>query len=520
MIPLPLLQYPEVNDFENPTFECRESVVRRWASDLPVLNLARTVPELSDQLPLLVCEPLNPSDRLRLLELYRVPVNSVVAAAENRRLRQTPTSARARQRIKDGVLALCYDLANGYKVVMRDLLEHGREPANDKQLQTCIQRILEQLRNALMHSFRIYRAVPPKHYLEMHQLHLYAGRCGIATRPVSGTATPTEDQTPQQIYLRAMLLAIADPFRLVDGAIEELYRFLSRNTQLCRLAAGIGGDAKADGLFLLRCDSDLPPTLFGRAQFGRAGEVPYTLDATPLIRLLNQPKDASGEAVDSYAKWLLPRLKVAWERTSPRKQVHKKARVAGGLEAACYLLSPAGHQTLTGDQSPAHGIEVQELEDEEATTYTLETWQVTNESVNGFMLKHSEQAGLGMRVGDLVLIVPESGNKASTQPVIAVVRWFGTKERSMQCGIEILPGHPTAVTIESVLPNPDIPRGPGLYLPAVKSIQEPPTLVAPKGLHKPLRNLRVDIGSKKQTVSCGEVVTATEYIDRFRFGRA
>jgi hypothetical protein len=39
-------------------------------------------------------------------------------------------------------------------------------------------------------------------------------------------------------------------------------------------------------------------------------------------------------------------------------------------------------------------------------------------------------------------------------------------------------------------------------------------------MHQPLRNLRVDLGSKKQTVSCGEVLTSTEYIDRFRFGRA
>jgi hypothetical protein len=315
-----------------------------------------------------------------------------------------------------------------------------------------------------------------------------------------------------------MLLAIADPFRLVDGAIEDLYRFLCRNAELCRLTAGIGGDAKADGLFLLRSDGDLPPTLFGRAQLNRAGEVPYTLDATPLIRLLEQPKDASGESVESYAKWLLPRFKAAWERASPRKQVNKKARVAGGFEAICYLLSPAGHDALTGGEGPALGIEVQELEDEEATAYTLETWSIVNESVNGFMLSHPDQAGLGIRVGDLVLIVPELDK--TPQPVVAVVRWFGSKERTMQCGVEILPGHPTAITMETVLPNPELPRGPGLYLPAVKSIQAPPTLVAPKGLHKPMRNLRVDIGSKKQTVSCGEVLTATEYIDRFRFGRA
>ena len=514
----PQLQYPEVNDFENPTFERRESVVRRWAGNLPVLNLVKTVPELTGQLPLLVHEPLSPTDRMKLLEHFRTPINSIVAAAENRRLRQTPISSGARQKIKDGVLTLCYDLADGYKAAMHDLLERDREPASDKQLQICIHRILEQLRNALMHSFRIYRAVPPKHYLEMHQLHLYADRCGIATKPAPDSDTSPEENTPLQIYSRAMLLAIADPFRLVDGAIEDLYRFLCRNAELCRLSAGIGGDAKADGLFLLRSESDLPPTLFGRAQLDRAGEAPYTLDATPLIHLLEQPKDAGGESVETYAKWLLPRFKAAWERTSPRKQTNKKARVAGGFEAICYLLSPAGHDALTGGEGPALGIEVQELEDEEATAYTLETWNIVNESVNGFMLSHPDQAGLGIRVGDLVLIVPELDK--TPQPVVAVVRWFGSKDRTMQCGVEVLPGHPTAITMETVLPNPELPRGPGLYLPAAKSVQAPPTLVAPKGLHKPLRNLRVDIGSKKQTVSCGEVLTATEYIDRFRFGRA
>jgi hypothetical protein len=519
MIAPPQLQFPEVNDFENPTFERRESVVRRWAGDLPVMNLQRAVPEISGQLPMLVVEPLSPGDKLRLLELFRIAVNNVVAAAENRRLRQTPISASARQRIKDGVLGLCFDLANGYKAVMHDLLARGREPAGDKLLQLCIQRVLEQLRNALMHSFRIYRAVPPKHYLEMHQLHLYADRCGIATTPTPDRSTPVEDQTPQRVYLRAMLLAIADPFRLVDGAIEDLYRFLAHNVQLCRLVSGIAGDARSDGLFLLRSDSDLPPTLFGRAKLDRAGDAPYTLDATPLVQLLKQPTDANGEPLETYAKWLLPRFKVAWERSQTRRQVHKVVRVASGLEAASFLLSPAGHQALVGG-GPAHGIEVQEFEDEEAASRTLETWQVVNESLNGFMLKRPDRAGLRIRVGDLVLIVPESASAAQPQPVAAVVRWFGVKDDHVQCGVEILPGQPTAIMLEAVLPNPEHPRGSGLYLPAVRSIQVPPTLVAPKGMHQPLRNLRVDTGGKKQAVSCGEVLTATEYFDRFRFGRA
>jgi hypothetical protein len=518
-VPQPQLQFPEVNDFENPTLERRESKVRRWAHDLPVLNLVKTVPELSDQLPMLVQEPLGPGDKLRLLELFRVPVNNVVAAAENRRLRQTPISSSARQKIKDGVLSLCYDLANGYKAVFRDLVEDGRKTADDKQQQLCILRTLEQLRNALMHSFRIYRAVPPRHYQEMHQLHLYADRCGISTREIADNATPKEDKAPQLVYMRAMLLAVADPFRLVDGAIEDLYQFLTRNARLCTVRPGVTGDAQSDGLFLLRSDSDLPPALYGRAQLDRAGEAPYTLDATQLIQLLNQPKDASGKSLETYAKWLLPRFKVAWERVAPRQKVDKTARVAGGLEAAAYLLSPAGRQTLSGSDSGL-GIEVQELEDEDDTTYQLEAWQVVNESLNGFMLRHPEQSGLGIRVGDVVLLVVATDVQSQPHPLIAVVRWFGVKDQNMQCGVEILPGTPATVTLESVLPNPGLPKAQGIYLPAAKSVQVPPTLVAPKGMHQPLRNLRVDLGSKKQTVSCGEVLTSTEYIDRFRFGRA
>ncbi|MDX1592615.1 MAG: hypothetical protein R3298_00100 [Gammaproteobacteria bacterium] len=518
----PQLQFPTVNEFENPTFERRESTVRRWAADLPVLNLVKTVPELRDQLPLLVSEPLAAGEKLRLLEHFRGPVNSVVAAAENRRLRQIPISSSVRKRIKDDVLALCYDMANGYKAVMQDLFERDRRPDSDKSLHFCIQRTLEQLRNALMHSFRIYRAVPPKHYQQMHQLHLYADMCGVATKQVADDDhTPAEDRTPQLVYLRAMLLAVADPFRLVDGAIEELYQFLARHGQSCRIVAGIAGDAHSDGLFLLRTESDLPPALFGRAQLDRAGEAPYTLDARPLMELLNQPAGSTDEPLETYAKWLLPRFKVAWERSQPRRQVDKKARVAGGLEAAAYLLSPAGRQSLASTGSgDRFGIEVQEIDDEQAVAHTLERWQVVNESLNGFMLRHPVQTGLGLRVGDLALIIVEREDRVQMQPVITVVRWFGVKDRNMQCGVEILPGHPVAVALESVLPNPEVPSGPGLYLPGIKSIQVPPSLVAPHGMHKPLRNLRVDLGTKKQVVSCGEVLTATEYFTRFRFGRA
>ena len=518
MTALPKLRAPEVNDFENPTFERREAHVRRWAADLPVLNLTRTVPELGEQLPMLVREPLAPTDRLRLLELFRTPVNSVLAAAENRRLRQTPISSSAKQRIKDDVLALTFALADGYKVALLDLLQRGKAPAADRQVLLCLQRALEQLRNALFHAYRIYRAVQPNHFLELHQLHLYAQHHGVEATPVPEEGTPAEDRTPQQVYLRALLLAVADPFRLVDGAIEELYRFLGRHTQQCRLKPGLVGDPHADGCFLVRADSDLPPALYGRAQLDRAGEVPYTLDAGPLMRLLEQAREGDGEGLDTFAKWLLPRFKVAWQRAAPRHQVNKKARVAGGLDAACFLLSPAGQQTLNGSSVATHGIEVQELEDEEATAHTMETWRVANESLNGFMLTHAEQAGLGLRVGDLALIVVEG--PGAVQPVVAVVRWMGLKDGNMQCGVEILPGRPAPIRLEPLPPDPEQGALGALYLPAVKQIQSPPTLVTAKGLHQPLRKLVVDTGSKRQGVSCGEMLTTTEYLDRFRFGRA
>ncbi|HEY5718951.1 MAG TPA: hypothetical protein VIW02_01085, partial [Gammaproteobacteria bacterium] len=303
----PELQAPQVNDYENPTFERREAQVRRWVDDLPVLNLTRTVPELARQIPLLVREPLTAAERMRLLELFRVPVNGVIAAADNRRLRQTPISSGARQRIKEELLELGYEMANGYKVVINELLDRGRTPDSDGTLLLALHRALEQLRNALLQTYRIYRAVPPRHFLELHHLHLFADRHGVAQKAIPTDNTVPEDANAGLVYLRAMLLAIADPFRLVDGAIEDLYQFLGRQVQQCQLQAGIIGDKRSDGVFLIRADSDLPPVIFGRAPLDRPGEAPYSLNTGALIELLDaKPGQPGADSLETFSKWLLP----------------------------------------------------------------------------------------------------------------------------------------------------------------------------------------------------------------------
>jgi len=517
----PKLQTPVVNDYQNPTFERRESAVRRLVDDLPILNLARTVPELAKNIPLLVREPLTAPERLRLLELYRVPVNGVVMAADNRRLRQTPISSSARQHIKEELLAIGYEMANGYKIIINDIIDRGRNPATEGSMLLALHRAMEQLRNALLQTYRIYRGVPPRHFLELHQLHLYADRLGIVQKEIPANSTPTNDATPEMVYLRAMLLAIADPFRLVDGAIEELYQFLGKHVQECRIQAGILGDKRSDGVFLIRSDSDLPPAIFGRAPLDRPGTAPYSLNTTALITLFNQTSESAkgGESLETYAKWLLPRLRIAWERAQPRRHVEKKARVAIGLEAACFLLSESG-RTAMAPVADSYGIEVQELDSEDETPFTLEPWSIINESLNGFMLSHPEQSGLGVRVGDLMLVVLQTDGAQQPQPTIAIARWMGIKDHELQVGVEILPGQASPVTLHMHGAGGEMPGEGALYLPTIKQLKIPPTIVAPKGLHEPRRQLRIDTGNRQVAISCGEVLTATEYLDRFRFGRA
>ena len=519
-----LLSTPSQHDFQDPAVELNRKRLEAWLRELPLLNLGACVGMLRQALGPLNRQALPDKDRLRLLELYREPANSLFTSFDHTRLRQMPLSSEQRKQLKESVGSLCLDLAAGYKIAVKHGFESGHSPARDPDLLLALQRAMEQIAHALLHSYRVYSAPPEHAYLELHQLYRFAEHHKVLDRPF---ASNPGNQTLLQFYQQHMLLAIADPFRLAEDEAVKLLRLLHPYAAACRLLTD-GACAPPEGRFLIDLDADQVPRACAKLEPDSPPRAPRILDVNQamanaqaaLVRLTGK-YDLRSVEERRLLNLLLPHLNGSYARAVPRTAVQREIKLAMGITAMHYFLSDDGRHLADSLAPSEYGIEVRDLESESEAAYTLESWLIVNESVKGYLLTRPRKGTGDILVGDVVgvAVTPPGGGRSFL--TLAVIRWMrGGRNEQVEIGAEIIPGNPVGMRCRPLdQANEAADICDGLLLPEVSVLNIPPTLLIPKKIYSRGRRLRIDTPAQTLVVEAGHLVMDTACFDRFQFSR-
>jgi len=492
-----LLTIPEQNAFSNPAVERDPKRISRLLEQLPVLNVAESAGTLLAMLPALNQERLAAKERLRLLELYRAPVQSIFYSFDRGSLRHIPLSQQRRKEITEEVGRLYLEMANGYKIIVREAYDGAWNPAKNHVALLAIRRAMEFLTYGLMHSFRMYGTPPPFAYLELNQLYLYAEHCDVTDQAVVAERRAEDGVTIRQLYVRIMMLAVADPYRLADGEADRLFGLLKHCADSCTVSFAPGA-AGAAGAFVVDLTSDRPPQKLAGSNFTPDAQLRF-VDAGPALTAMGQelrrrastapPADKSDQ---SLLEKVAPSLKAAAARRHERRAVQRQAEVALGLEAV--------HATLS--EGAAGG----------------EPWLILNESASGFLLARTGLPLDEARVGDVVSIVAQRDDEQRASPLLAVIRWLrGDHEMRTEMGVEIIAAEAVAVTCGPGAGGEDFPSQPGLFLPAVRALEIPASLLVAKRVYYKGRAIIVVTGAKRVEVRADHLLADTAHFDRFAF---
>jgi hypothetical protein len=358
---------------------------------------------------------------------------------------------------------LLTELAYSYKLL---LVEQSRRLfgfASSGRALLPVVRAMQMLAQRLTLGYRMYATNSKSLWQELHELYQFALRRGMANRSL----LDKNGETPFSIYRGALLVAFAEPLKLMPGDLDRVIAWLDRFGDQATLGPA-GQQKSGQGLFLIKSQRDVP----GYALSKRHHPVPQSHDLVlntlalaetlldQLARLsANEPADKlelPAEAQDPAFRDLMGRLVKHWgavpNRRFTRLRTHARVEICVGIRGIWEFLSSRGASR------PASG-----------------EWMVTNESPRGFALMHVKGGIEPIRVGEVIGLRTRDSQTCH----ICVVRWvLSDNPEHLELGLEELAPTARPVSIRKT-------RGPAqeaervLLLPEVPSLNQAPAILAP-----------------------------------------
>ena len=528
-IKLSVPQYPPV---PNLTVETRPKQVREWLDALPLANTQESARKLTDAIATINSVKLGDEARLKLLELYRTSARLLLPALHQQYVDKPLPLPEKNQQAALLTRKLLTELGNGYKLVLIELLNRRISFGANKLVPLAIARAMECLSAILDVCYEIFGPSPASVWSELHQLYGYAAQQNLHDTQIADD----EKTNINTIYKQVLLIALADPYRLLQGQLVEVKGYIARFGQHAQLQS-LGRAENTHGLFLVRLDSDKPPKALSHHSGVTDARVDIILNTVPLARVLHQqiqdleantppaklglPDAAQQPNYREMLKRLIKQWGIAPKRVFNRTPAQNQTFICSGMTTLHHALSQADIPS-TGDEELDTYITLQMSGTMQPLgqstgsyqTYNCASWQMVNESAGGVALAKEPGGSTKIKVGDIIGVgAAQAGNWG-----VAIVRWMQSNADSdLELGAQMLAPQAEAIAIKPVISAPDAMFQPALRLPEVAALKQPPRIVAPRGSFQPMREFEVRSQGMTTLVRATQLIEQTDSLDLFFF---
>ena len=444
---------------------------------------------------------------IEVLERLREPI--VVAQAEHaKKFAGRPLP------LKDyeiGAFEQVYDLwttlGRAFKRLLRSAIEeHSPDLVGQEAL--LAHRALDCVGELMLVHYRARRELDSELWQDLHQLYRTAEQHGVTLTTVSAGHRSKSVSTCAEVYVRAALLALANPSGLALRELQWTRRWASMWAYKVELVAA-AEDAQGYAVDLagnqppawIKADAATPTTRFletanlRRSVRSRVKKLESGVDP----QTLGLGKDC----VQPDVGRLLVQLARVWVETPAPRQftrrlVAARAELVSGLESIHVAISGKAFKSAGAgrhwdySRRDAEQIAIYQgtrsSENEEAAAaFTAEKWETLDESANGFRIRR-KGPGERLSLGQLVALRPAGARGF----ILSEVRWLMAGiDGSLTIGASALPGLAKAVAVRpaSTPNNAPEPYVQAFLLP--NAAAQPGSLVMPSGWYQHSRELEV-----------------------------
>jgi cyclic-di-GMP-binding protein len=553
-------------------FPTQPRKLKRWLDELPLVNMGDATRQFYEGLKLLNASELSPTDRLELLEIMRPMGNTILRHLGKHFVNRTLPLPEKSRRIAELNTAVTTELATSYTRIVNELTAAGSP--REKVLAPAAYRAMRHWGDIVLNSWRLYETPPPGTWREIYRLYRAAEAHGVQDKPVADDTVQGRDRDHISRYFKAIcLLALTHPLSLRQGETDRAAGFLARAADSAVISAEIMPDTN-DGVHALDLDSDEPPAYQKAVDTPRAPAI-RGINLAPLTRQIRDHLQAPANAGRDMNRDLLGRMLEGWTRTS-RRRFSRASRddeinVVVGLPTIHAIIASELEERLTPGQRTLgidhlalqtiadnvrkpNGDEASFLSQSDALgdaqawdmvgrgnviteTYVghppvaspitavgirndetqARPWQMVNASAGGFCLRWRGQETSRAQVGELIGLREKEGTHYQWR--VGVIRWMLNKSnRGLEIGVQVLAPKTLLVRMEHSRMGQPVGDGvDGLLLPSIKTIQQPPTLLAPAGRFRVGDEVLVTLGNRSLRAKLAGVGEHTSLFVQYRY---
>ena len=522
---------PIITPDANPDFTDAKSCAA-WLHTVPLINVAPSHGRLLGQLEELNCFEMEPSERLRILELLAEPIAFVQLEHAKKYAGKPVPLAKQEREVFHNVLALWDALSLGYQRCLNSIAEGN--PALSGQTALACQRALWCTGQRLAEHHKSCHELGGEDWKLLHRIFAIAEGYGVLDKEVIEPAHKARKTTCLQTYVYTLLLHLAsDPGEQSPKQIAIVSRWLERLAQKVRI--GRNPPASELGMALLALDiaTGRPPVhklLSGESvRFVELDELAKTIRSRVALLQKGDTPEALGLGDDisvAAAEQLLLLVHRLWcegprPRVSTRRAVSVPAQLCTGLPAMHYYISgkpfrqPVETTELTKEQREeiaTFGRIATRQDDEHSSLrgFAIETWTIREESLEGLRIERGGDGGRGRFVQQQLIAVRPADAKSF---MLGVLRWLSVSDDfDLRTGVRILPGVVQCVAVRATGLNAMTEKHvQALLLPGVPALQSPATLILPPGWYRPKRIVEVFSDKPEQILLTGVVDRGVDF---------
>ncbi len=508
--------------------ETNPKKARIWVESLP---LTKTIESANSMIYML--ESINRSkfaaeERIELVEIYRpvitVLLDELEAVYAYSALPMPPKQLTAFE-LSRRLLTEC-----GYAYKMLVLEKTGKMIMFNakKNLPIPIYRTLFYLRELMLQCYKTYHPVPPGVWQEAHALYQYAAEQGLAGEGASDSNNDVKS-TILDTYVDMLLIALADPYRLMYKEVDRVVEVLSQNRGFVDILSSAEG-VNPQRLFVVALDGDQAPKVLIQGNQPPAGQVLRLIDPTRLVDRLTQKLKAAGNvnAAKSRATHdfndLIARLLRLWG-DPPKRQFRRNPADSGvalcsGIKAISYFAELAATENPEADaEAIREGRTIPLLkipQDPMSQMIGVEEWQVLNQSANGVRLHRESGGNVGVTVGEAVGVRFVGGRSWN----VGVVRWLTLLEgNALEFGVELISPIAHSITIEPTMGNTSQQSkpAPALLIAPLMGEAAADTVLTTAEVFSDLREFELNDAGDISHVRATTLIERTSRFDLFQF---
>lgn len=437
-------------------------------SRLPLSNALQAEVDLNRFLDSLLAMPPDGETYFRLLEQVRLPIAYVAEELAKRYQNKALPLADVEEKIFQSIVALWLKTARAYAHCAEHDAPEREDATYTKRVATILHRCIHHTGLAIIEHQRARRGYPWGLWLDLHGYYGSAEEWGVATLTIPDVLQSTGGSTHcTASYISFLLCDMAGYYSLSVRQQTLVRRWSMAWSSLVSLHRVDMEDSSPQYFVDLMQDVALRPVTTDHLR--RLDTSRLALKITQTREQLSQkiPPAQLGLGEDCTAgqcKRLLEHLSHPWSQArAPRKfrrhDTSGNTQLCTGFEDMHYFISGQEFEqpenvrsysrrefeSLLAFRHDADHRQVLQIPQKQLA-YGVDTWEVVNQSANGFRLVRSS-SGKKMAHGQLLALCPHDGERF----LLAQTTWLlQEKGGGLVAGIRALPGMPVATAARPI----------------------------------------------------------------------